>query len=154
MSKRKVSWTPPNHVSNKEFVGRRVFGTKAFNKTSNSRRYKLDVFMDTRLDTGLSVDRLGVKAVCKEVLVFLTPLCETIAKKRNKQFKGWAQMHVNDLLKLKINIKSTKPDNEDNPYHAEICRTPYETDAALRSLAFALCVYASDYDFIEKPSMI
>ena len=109
--------------------------------------------MDTRPDTGLSVDRLGVNAVCKDILVFLSPGCETIAEKRKKKFRGWAQMHVKDLLNKKINIKSTKLDNENNPYHAEICRTPYTTDEALRLLAFALSVCAEDHDFIEKPNM-
>ena len=144
------NWTPPPAVSKKEIVGRRVFGSRVFDETPLNLRYKLDTFLDKRIGTRLSVDRLGVRKANSEVLAFLIPLCDSSAIKRSSTFTGWAQISASDLQQ--IGIQSTEAINEINPYHAEILRSDYQTVDALRSLAFRLCVYAAKHEFIYRSS--
>lgn len=146
-------WIPPKKISPKEFVGRRAFGSRVFEKEDDKvLRYRIDIFLDKRAGTGLSVDRLGVRAACPEVLAFLSPLCDEMAEKGSTEFVGWAQVKVEDLKG--IIIKATDAVGEDNSYHAEIDRTDYPTAGALRALAFRLCVHASKYDFIKHSEVI
>ena len=143
-------WTPPQQISEKEIVGRRAFGSKIFNhRNGEPLRYRISVFEDDRPNTGLSVDRLGVRTPKNAVLEFLEPFCEVMAERGSTTFKGWVQLCVADL-RSKISV--TDAEGEQNPYHAEIDRSPYTTVQAMRALAFELCVYASKYEFVEKPS--
>ena len=141
-------WTPPTNISAKEIVGRRAFGSRVF-ATGANLPYKIDVFLDKKIGTGLSVDRLGVRKACQEVLDFLTPLCDASAKNRSSKFVGWAQISVEDVQKIGIHVKEAVGEN--NPFHAEICRSDYPNINALRSLAFHLCVCASKHKFICRP---
>lgn len=139
-------WNPPEQISQKEFVGRRAFGSKVFqSEPDNVLHYRINVFMDHRLNTGLSIDRLGVRTACRKVLDLLLPLCDDMANVRSKEFAGWAQIKVEDIAS-KIDV--TPAVCENNPYHAEIDRSDHTTKGALRSLAFELCVQASKHPFI------
>ena len=149
-----MSWNPPNNISKKEFVGRRVFGDSVLRPPPGQQlKYKYELFLDTRSNSGLSVDRLGGRGPRRDVLEVLCPLCEESSRKRNKEFKGWAQIHVERLQVAKIGISPTPATDECNPYHAEICLDPYPTVPALKALAFQLCVYASSNEFVEKPDL-
>ena len=129
-------------------LGRRAFGSKVFEKAKNSvLRYKIDVFLDDRKGTGLSVDRLGIRKAQPDVLTFLGPLCDKMADKRPTEFVGWAQIRATDFGG---EIRATMAVGEDNRYHAEIDRSQYQTDRSLRSLAFELCVHASKHEFIPR----
>ena len=142
-------WKPPRDVSKKETVGRRAFGSRVFETRENvPLHYKLNVFQDDRMGTGLSVDRLGVRGPQESVLKFISPLCEEMAGKKGTKFKGWAQLRVCDL---QVAVQATRAEGEENPYHAEIDRTSYPNVHAMRSLAFELCAHASKYPFVEKP---
>ncbi len=142
-------WYPPTHISQKEIVGRRTFGSRVFDKTNGVLKYKIDIFLDKRTAFNLSVDRLGVRVADRNVVDFLKPLCDESAEKRSSKFNGWAQISVNQIQK--IGVRATEAINEENPYHAEISRSRHQTVSALRSLAFELCVYASKHDFISRP---
>jgi hypothetical protein len=147
-----TGWVPPKTVSKKEMVGRRAFGSKVFEQAKdNVLHYKIDVFLDDRLGTGLSIDRLGVRTARPEVLTLLAPLCDQMADKRSTSFVGWAQFRVDDV---RCGIAATDPVSEDNPYHAEIDRSHYQNVAALRSLAFELCVHASKHAFIDRSAAV
>ena len=152
MTKKLTSWVPPKTVSKKEMVGRRAFGSKVFEK-ANDRvlHYKIDVFLDKRKDTSLSVDRLGVRVARPDTLSLLLPLCDRIATNGSTEFVGWAQISAADVHR---GIRATSSVGEDNPYHAEIDRTQYPTDEALRAFAFQLCVYASKHAFIFRSAAI
>ena len=146
--KKKAKWKPPKHISVKEVVGRRTFGSKVFDRSAGTTlHFRIDVFMDSRPGTGLSGDRLGVRAAQQEVLQFLYPLCDDMATKGATTFVGWAQISAKDL---RGTIRATISTGEDNPYHAEIDRSKHPTEESLRSLAFELCVHASKQEFIDR----
>lgn len=144
-----ATWKPTQAISPKEMVGRRAFGSKVFSATDQKSvlRYRITVFLDNQQDTGLSVDRLGIKRADGKVLALLCPLCDTMANKRATSFKGWAQIHAADL---KGRISRTPAIGENNPYHAEIDRSKYNSKETRRSLAFELCVHASKHKFIDR----
>ena len=80
------SWTPQPEVSQKEMVGRRAF-TKKLRQPNG--HYKPDIFMDDRLSTGLSVDRLGIKVEhTAEITSELKPLCGKMGEQRGRTFTG------------------------------------------------------------------
>ena len=148
MTEKIVAWTPPKNVSTKEIIGRRAFGSRIFNTDPNSTiHYKIDVFLDNRIGTGLSVDRLGVRRAVPNVLAFLCPLCDEMANKGSTEFKGWAQISVSDVHH---SIMATDAVGEQNPYHAEIDRSDYQNERTLRSFAFELCVFASKHEFLYR----
>ena len=95
------------------------------------------------------MDRLGVHQVEEDVIKFLCPLCDAMATKGNTTFQGWAQFKVGDA---RAQVIQTKAHGEDNPYHAEIDCSNHSSEEALRAFAFELCVYASDYDFVNRPN--
>ncbi len=142
-------WVPKDQISSKEIVGRRSFGSRVFDKSNGILRYNINVFLDTRENTGLSVDRLGMKKVDHSVLNYLNPLCHKSAIKSSSNFVGWAQIYVRQIES--IGIQATQAVNENNPYHAEIIRSEFKTPKSLKALAFQLCVYASENDFIYRP---
>ena len=149
MTGKSTKWKPPDKVSDKEFIGRRAFGSNVFDTSSSTSQYKINVFMDSRMHGGLSVDRLGVKTVRAEVLDYLYPLCDDMANKGRTRFIGWARLRVSDI-KQKIN--ATRAVNEENLFHAEIDLTPFKNEQSLRAFAFELCVQASKYEFIHHPA--
>lgn len=67
----------------------------------------------------------------------------------NKEFHGWAQIKVADLLEIKV--QKTDAVGENNPFHAEIVRGNHSDIGLLRSLAFRLCYCAEKQPFLEKP---
>ena len=141
-------WTPPNHVSSKEMVGRRAFGSRVFDKSDDRvLQFRINVFLDERQNTGLSVDRLGVRSAEPEVLTRLLPYCDEMAEHGSTSFAGWAQLSVKDI---KQTVLASEPQGEDHPYHAEVDRSNFPTPESLRALAFELCVHASKHEFIHR----
>lgn len=142
-------WNPPDQVSTKEMIGRRAFGKdKSVFANSEATKYKLNVFLDDRLADDLSFDRLGVRAADSEVVEFLTALGDEIGRKMNKQFRGWAQIKVEDLGKLEF--KKTDAEGEEKPFHGELSREDFRNENAARALAFQLCELASRHSFLSR----
>jgi hypothetical protein len=140
----------PADISDKEIVGRRAFGSdkSVFSRPGKPEKYRIDVFMDDRLETDLSVDRLGVRKPDPDRMVELDALGTALGAKQEKQFRGWAQLPVKDLG---LTVRRTDAEGEANPYHAEISRDEHRTDQTARSLAFRLCLVASEFEFIVSP---
>lgn len=152
MTRKNRIWKPQGTFSTKEMIGRRAFGSKVFERSEESvLRYKVDVFLDKRRGTSLSVDRLGIRTAKPDVLEFLLPLCDRMAEKGSTEFVGWAQISAADVHG---GLTATRPVGEENPYHAEIDRAQYPTDEALRAFAFQLCVYASKHEFIDRSAAV
>lgn len=142
-----ADFLPSAEIHEKELVGRRAFGAdkKIFSKEGEPTRYKIDVFLDDRLGTGLSVDRLGVGQVERKIVRALSPIGVAMGERMNKDFRGWAQFRVFSFRHVTF---PTEAKGEVNRYHAEIMRDQYPTAAALRALAFELCVEASKHPFV------
>ena len=140
---------PSDTIHEKEVVGRRAFGADKhiFSKSGSVLHYKIDVFLDNRVGTGLSIDRLGVGQIQTKIVRKLDALGHGMSKRTGKEFRGWATFPVFDFRQKTI---PTMAIDEDNPYHAEILRDGYQDAAALRSLAFHLCVLASSHKFQES----
>jgi len=129
-------WKPDkNKVSDKEIIGRRVFGQKIFIAPRERGLFKMDIFYDTRLENELSFDRLGLKTVDK----FLTTQCHQHGNMQNKTFVGWATIKVSDLKKLTIQPTPT----EENPYHADLSREGFRDPLSAELLAYRLAHHAS-----------
>lgn len=141
-------WSPPAKISDKEIVGRRAFGEdKHIFARADRSQYRIDVFLDTRLETDLSFDRVGIRKAEEAVLAFLTPLCREHGTTQGKCFRGWLQIPVRELGRLPILPK--KSVGEMNPYHAELSRDDHRKLEAARSLAFRLCVLAGPHPFLN-----
>ncbi|TGN99658.1 hypothetical protein PN36_35270 [Candidatus Thiomargarita nelsonii] len=96
-------WKPDKkNVSDKEIVGRRVFGKKIFRAPRERGLFVPEIFYDTRLENDLSFDRLGLKKVDKDVVRFLTQQCYQHGDMQNKKFVGWATIKVSDIKKIKV----------------------------------------------------
>lgn len=140
-------WKPPSEVSTKEVIGRRAFTSKLKNSGG---QYKVDVFLDDRSDSGLSVDRLGVRKADPEVIAKLADLGHALGRKRGRPFTGWAQLRVSDIPgPSKLKVVQTEAEGEDNEYHAEIAHV--DTGVVSYTEAFMLAVVAANLDFLEAP---
>ncbi|MEL6728865.1 MAG: hypothetical protein AAFP91_15335 [Pseudomonadota bacterium] len=115
---------------------------------SGKNQYKTDVFLDDRLGTGLSVDRLGVRNADDEIVKALSPKGHSLAERMKKPFIGWAQFVVADLNKAKLKIHKTDAVGEENPFHAEVCRAHCQDQDDLYRTAFILAVISSNYDLL------
>ena len=61
-------WVLIEQISSKVIVSRRAVGSRVFDKSNSALRSNINVFLDTRENTGLSVDRIGMKNVNHSVL--------------------------------------------------------------------------------------
>jgi len=116
-------WSPGPAIKPGEYVGRRVFdtNTSALDKHSLSP----NLFLDTRLHEDLSFDRLGEGSIAKQVVTFLTPICDHEGHKQQKTFFGWLA-----ALRRSIKYEEVRPDplteavhGVENPYHALLDRS-------------------------------
>jgi len=141
---------PEKEIHKKELIGRRAFGKdkEIFSESNGHKHYKIKLFTDTR-PGGLSVDRLGIGEANMKRVPFLDQLGLEMGEKRNKDFRGWAQLSVTSIYEL---VVATEADGEVNPFHAEILRDEHPTDRSRRSLAFELCELARLQGFLESPS--
>lgn len=138
-------WKPDkNKVSDKEIIGRRLFGHKIFIAPRERGLFKMDIFYDTRLANDLSFDRLGLKTVDKDVVKFLTQQCHQHGSLQNKTFVGWAAIKVSDSKKLTIQPTPT----EENPYHADLSREGYRDPLSAELLAYRLAHHASVLELV------
>lgn len=140
-------WKPDkNKVSDKEIVGRRVFGQKIFKNPGGKHLFEWKIFYDTRFQNDLSFDRLGLNTIDEKVVKFLTSQCHEHGKQQNKKFKGWAPIKVSDLKKIKVSdpnlpnlnqleIQPTPTTEPDNPYHADLSRDGFRENFSAERLA-------------------
>lgn len=142
-------WQPPKNqpVSDKEYIGRRLFGSDNTIKTTSAKgkegAFKLEVFLEERDGEELSVDRLGIKHVEDEVASLLAGSdCRTQAKNLGKPFAGWAGFPASFVRQKphQLDVKATPHDN--NKYHADIT-TAQLGDREKNLAAFALASIAS-----------
>jgi hypothetical protein len=138
-------WKPDkNKVSDKEIIGRRIFGHKIFIAPPERGLFKMELFYDKRFENNLSFDRIGLKTVDKEVVKFLTPQCHEHGKMQNKKFVGWAAIRVSDLKKLEIQATASS----ENPYHADLMREDFRDAVSAELLAYRLAHHASALELV------
>ncbi|MCL4774918.1 MAG: hypothetical protein KJZ98_13305 [Burkholderiaceae bacterium] len=119
-------WSPVKGqpVSNKEIVGRRVFGTDYLNKTDSAKgrkdAFKMTVFVEDRPDSNISFDRVGLRNADKAVLQHLRPLCERHAKAKSSVFSGWAALPVEHIRNEPHKYEVTATPDDENAYHADV----------------------------------
>lgn len=145
-------WQPdPDVVSEKEILGRRTFGD---NITKPDGQFRMTVFLDTRYDEDLSLDRMGMKTVDPEVTVFLTPQCHAHGKTQSKRFAGWAAIRKKVLTGLDVrpNAQLETADHPANPYHADLSRNGYRDRRQAETLAFRLVLHAQDLGLVAPAS--
>lgn len=122
-----MAWKPDlSTIKNSELIGRRLFEPLEFEPIGSVQRakYRLDDFLDNRLQQDLSVDRLGENQPHRPTVRFLTRLADGAAAERKKTFHGWASIRVKDLKKLSVRPSPVEaPADKANPYHAGIDRT-------------------------------
>jgi hypothetical protein len=132
---------PLASVDPKELLGRRLFGKAGW----DAARPLFDFmhFVDTRLQSNLSIDLLGKGNIEKRRLRPLTELADAEAQARNPTttFEGWAAVLLQDLRfpgwnsnvrPAPISGRNGVPPNE---FHAEISRNGFREKA--QSYAFA-----------------
>jgi hypothetical protein len=142
-------WNAPDQVSTKEIIGRRAFTE---NIRNGAGYYRIDIFLDERDKSGLSVDRLGIRDADDDVVRCLAELGVALGEKRGRPFAGWAQLKVSDIpAKSKLKVTKTVADGEDNPYHAEIAYA--DTGVVSYNEAFMLSVLAAKLDFLPAPEI-
>lgn len=137
-------WRPPKdqQVSDKEIIGRRLFGGDYFLKQSSSHGkaggFKLDRFIETRPGCDLSVDRMGLKTANAEVISILLRDCEKHACDLGKVFSGWAALPVANIRGKPhyLEVKPT-PILGVNEYHADVLTAAMDKRERNRA-AFAL----------------
>jgi hypothetical protein len=146
-------WKPDKkRVSDKEIVGRRVFGKKIFREPRERGLFVPEIFYDTRLENDLSFDRLGLKKVDKDVVRFLTQQCHQHGDMQNKKFVGWAAIKVSDIKKIKVSqlekLEIQATPSQENPYHADLPREGFRELVSAERLACQLAYYASVLELV------
>lgn len=138
-------------IDDAEILGRRIFG-KAFKESEDGEKeYRFESFFDDRLNSGLSVDRLGKNGVQKRRCKELLPLCDAVANQRKKPFVGWATIQAKSVrVNVKARITGLPAIGEENPYHAEIDRSPYKNVESLRAFAFLVRAYSPVRNFVPR----
>lgn len=142
-------WYPPSEVSQKELVGRRLFGkanTGLPTDKGDRPLFRVDDFYETREEDDLSVDRLGDPNASRDTLRMITSLADTDASRRDKKrvFNGWATIRVQKFRfpGWVAQITATPTMREDgsveNPWHANVNRDGFRGKAQAYALAIAL----------------
>lgn len=142
-------WRPdPRKVGDQEPIGRRVYGDKIYDR---SKRLRIDHFQDSRLENDLSVDRLGRANPERAVVRYIGPKAEEANP--GKPFAGWAALRVNSIRNGRYPLEVLASPNDDNEYHADICRDGFREDMYQYYLAIRLReIVESDLGFVEAPS--
>ena len=143
-------WILQEKISDKETVGRRVFGSD-MSGTKDKPTFGYKLFLDDRLEDDISVDRLGIKAPEIKHHEEITALGNAHGRRRQppRTFRGWAQIKVSDLSMFKYAVNATPAHEEENKYHAEVSRDGHRTIETARSMAFLLASYASRMPLLE-----
>ncbi|NSZ75654.1 hypothetical protein [Agrobacterium tumefaciens] len=107
-----------------ELIGRRIFDKK-LTSVSSLDQVPTNVFLDTRYEDDLSVDRLGNGSATKSVVSKVTELADHAATQQSTIFLGWIAAHKKHLkhVVIKPDPLTTKLDGIENPHHALIDRS-------------------------------
>lgn len=146
-------------ISDKELIGRRVFGGKVWDgyySLDGVQIFRWDHFFDERLisrdnqDDGLSFDRLGVKRPDANVRATLRALAisEGQGRKPPRAFEGWAVIEVAKLREIYPKLELVpcpiiQPRAAANPFHALLKLGCYQERERAREIAAMLCFLAS-----------
>lgn len=117
-------WDPYSTVRQSELIGRRVFD-KEQRSVPNIRELKYNIFLDTRYEDDLSVDRLGDGQPHRPTVTFLTGLCDAAAASQKQEFLGWVATQRKHVKFEEINPDALTIEEHGiaNPYHALIDRS-------------------------------
>jgi len=114
-------------VQDNEKICRRVFGDPVFHGESGNAggEIRLDHFFDNRLESGLSIDRMGLNNISKETRKLLTPVAIADSEQMSKQpeFFGWIAVlakEIKDAGGRQILVEADPI--EGNPMHGLISR--------------------------------
>jgi hypothetical protein len=150
-------WLNKSSVSDKEIVGRRVFGPP-FEQRPSAKipqgAFRLDIFMESRAEAHLSLDRLGLRAADANVLAELSVLCREHAGRVKKPFTGWAGLRVIELSNLRIVPSEDVVYADRNPYHADLLLDDYRNRSQMESLCFRLAWQAQRVGLVAPPSLV
>jgi hypothetical protein len=148
-----MKFKPDKHlVSEKELLGRRIFGDKIWDGFHQPAEiFRWDHFYEERLilqgdpDDGLSFDRVGIRAIAKDVLAELRPVAEREGLRREppRQFNGWAVVPAAKMRLLTECELCPAPINPENPYHAVLRIMCYGKRDRAREIASFLAHLAS-----------
>ncbi len=116
-------------------------------------RYK--AFLDSRLESDLSFDRIGRSGNPEKGLV---EQCDQIARaqmqKRGAEFAGWGAIRVSILQEndLEIVMRPALETDPKNPNHCELLRHKFRTRETAKALAFQLLYYCTQsFGFVAPP---
>lgn len=145
-------WRPPKNqpVSDKECIGRRLFGNDNFVKQTSGKgktgAVKLDVFLEERNGADLSVDRLGLNQVNYEVSVeLLNGDCKEHQISNGKDFSGWAIIKQASFIRVNPhNLDVIATPTSKNIYHADV-KTAHLEKQIRNSKAFCMAALAEYY---------
>ena len=128
-------------IVNGELIGRRIFHEKLAAVSSMS-DVPANVFLDTRYEEDLSVDRLGTGNVTKAIVKELTRLADEAATLQKTNFLGWIANHRKNIKQTEVRPDplTIAIDGIENPYHGLIDRSGVREKVAAhhfsRSLLF------------------
>lgn len=146
-------WSPvKNHdISDKEIVGRRVFGKDFLNKQTTAKgralSFKIEVFIEDREGADLSVDRLGIKCPDAGAMALILVDCQQQVLSIGKAFAGWAALSVGHARHKLHALEIVATPKDCNKYHADV-RTGHLSPRERNLAAFALATLATH---VEEP---
>lgn len=117
-------WEPGDVLKPSEVIGRRLFD-KSSDAPIEMQSLSANLFLDTRYDEDLSLDRLGDGQPLRVVVARLTPACDDEASKQRKHFRGWLatqRKHVK-FENVRPDVLTIERDGIDNPFHALLDRS-------------------------------
>ncbi|MBX4884104.1 hypothetical protein HJA90_10985 [Rhizobium bangladeshense] len=117
-------WQPGDVVKPSEVIGRRLFD-KSLNAPIDVQSLSPNLFLDTRYDEDLSLDRLGDGQAHRAVVTRLTPSCDEEATKQRSYFRGWFATQRKNVKFENVlpDVLTTERDGIDNPFHALLDRS-------------------------------
>ena len=143
-----AKWTPDSEqVEEVECIGRRLFNLtdiqRPYDSSGNPTLLVTD-FFDTRLETDLSVERLGNPNPSEVVLKHLSTLADEECSRWRKcrEFIGWSCLLARDIRfrgwQGQISPQPVGEGSSENVYHAEISRDGWRDKATSYALAATL----------------
>ncbi|OWV72382.1 hypothetical protein ATY76_05995 [Rhizobium sp. R339] len=117
-------WSPGEAVTPSEVIARRVFD-KNSDAPLDMQSLDPNLFLDTRLQEDLSLDRLGEGQPLKAVISHLTPACDDDASRQKKHFRGWLATQRKNVKfeAVRPDVLTIERDGVDNPFHALLDRS-------------------------------
>jgi hypothetical protein len=148
-------WTPGKSqpLSDKETLGRRLFGKEIINQETTAKgragAVRIDHFIETRSGCNLSVDRLGVNNPDQDVLDQVAHLSEKHSKTLEKMFAGWAIFVAKHAMSAPHSLEIKPTPKDDNKYHADVILS--QADKIQRNrVAFALATISNFHPYAKQ----